>query len=253
MADEGTEKITTDMGLTINTGEHEKLRAQADAYRSVAQAKYFEAQAVGQAIDNRTAEALAISAEIALSREQLKDRWDAASNGRNRVYHFTDEVTPDSVEQAVDVLNRWSRIDKANQDPWTFVICSPGGTMISGMKLYSTLKGVAQRRPLITVATGLCASMATVLHQAGTKRVIEPGCSYMIHDVSGQSTGNIASMQDTIDWLNKLNHEMHLILAERSVKTVDEIAAVAKRKDAWFMPSEVLEWGLADEISYGSI
>lgn len=239
-------------GLKIDTGEATKDKLKAEAFKATAEGEFFRAQTIGQEIDNRTAAALAASAEIALSREQLKDRWDAASNGRNRVYHFTDEVTPDSVEQTVDVLNRWSRLDKNDNRPWKFVICSPGGTIISGMKLYSTLKAVGQQRQLITVATGLCASMATVLHQAGTKRVIEPGCSYMIHDVSGQTLGNVSSMQDTIDWLNKLNRQMHIILAERSHKSVDEIAATSKRKDAWFMPEEVLEWGLADEIGYAS-
>lgn len=253
MGDTPNEQVTIySGGLRVDTGEAAKDKLKADASRANAEADYFRAQTIGQEIDNRTATALAASAEIALQREQLKERWDAASNGRNRVYHFTETVTPDSVEAAVDVLNRWARIDEGDVKPWKFVICSPGGTVVSGMKLYSTLKAMGTKRPLITVATGLCASMGTILHQAGTRRVIEPGCSYMIHDVSGETFGNITSMQDTIDWLNKLNRQMHLILAERSTKPLEEIAAASKRKDAWFLPEEVIEWGFADEIGYAS-
>lgn len=222
------------------------------AYRR-AQAAYYEAQAEGQRIDNITASALANSAKIANDHEVRKDRWEAASNGRNRTYHFTDVVGADTVESAVDILNRWQRLDRDEPTrPWRFVICSGGGSVIYGMKLYSTLKAVAQTRPLITVASGLCASMATVLHQAGTIRLIEPGCSYMLHDVSGEAMGSITNMQDTMDWMNKLNSTLHVALAEKAKIPVEEIAALAKRRDSWFMPDEVVEMGLADRVGYAT-
>ncbi len=240
-------------GFAINTGEYVRTKAEAEAAKFIAEAEYFRAQAAGQNIDNRTASALATTAEIALQREQLKERWDAASNGRHRIYHFTDNVDSGSVESAVDVLNRWSRLDVDDQErPWKFVLCSGGGNVIAGMKLFSTLQSIARNRPLITVATGICASMATVLHQAGSHRVIEPGCSYMIHDVSGELGGSIHSMSDTMKWLEKLNAEMHKILASRSTLSVEEVAEVARRKDVWYMPEEVVALGFADEIGYAS-
>lgn len=246
-------QITGWPGFTIDTGEHTKAKTNAEAVKAQAEARYFDARTVGQEIDNRTAAALAATAEIALFRENLKERWDGAANGRHRVYHFTGDVDSSSVENAVDVLNRWGRLDK--DDPtreWKFVICSGGGNVITGMKLYGTLKAVASRRPLTTVATGLCASMAVILHQAGTKRVVEPGCSYMIHDVSGEIGGTVHNMADTMKWLEKLNTEMHKILAGRSTMSVEEIAEVAKRKDVWYMPEEVLAMGFADEVGYAS-
>lgn len=230
----------------------EGIWSQGQERKAEAEAEYFRAKTVGQEIDNRTADALAHSADIALGRERLKEKWDAASNGRNRSYHFTDTVTTDTVEAAVDILNRWQRLDEGNHDPYRFIICSPGGSVIAGMKLYSTLAAIAATRPLITVASGLCASMATVIHQTGTERVIEPGCSYMIHDVSGEVMGKLADMQDTMDWLAKLNNTLHVHLAERSKLPVEEIAALSKRRDSWFMPEEIIEMGLADRIGYAN-
>lgn len=122
--------------------------------------------------------------------------------------------------------------------------------MISGMKLYSTLKSIAATRTIVTVASGICASMATVIHQAGTQRLVEPGCSYMIHDVSGEVFGSIGNMQDQMDWLNKLNHQLHRALAEHSNLSIDEIAELSKRRDSWYMSEEVVEMGLADRIGY---
>jgi len=230
----------------------EEAKQQAEAQSRQAQAEYFLAQRDGQLIDNRTAMALAVSAEIALEREQRKELWEGASNGRNRVYHFTDKVDPSSVDVAVDVLNRWQRIDADNDNPWRIVICSPGGDVLTGMKLYSTIKAINRYRPIITVASGLCASMATVLHQAGTTRLIEPGTSYMIHDISGEVGGNMSSMEDHMKWMSKLNHVLHVALAERSTLTAEEIATMSARKDSWFMPEEVVEMGFADAIGYAT-
>ena len=236
----------------VNIEDAMVFKVNAETASRSAQAQYYAAQAQGQLIDNETARILATSAGIALSRETLKEVWEGASNGRNRSYHFTDAVTADSVEQAVDVLNRWQRIDGADDRAWRFVICSNGGSVIHGMKLYSTLKSIARYRDIVTVATGMCASMGTVIHQAGTTRLIEPGCSYMIHDVSADVAGNISAMQDQMDWLNKLNSQLHVALAEKSNLSVEEIAAVAKRRDSWFMPAEVVEMGLADAIGFAT-
>lgn len=228
-------------------------REQAEIVYRLAQARYYDAQTNGQEIDNQTAQALADSASISLKRERFKDDWDTASNGRNRVYHFTDSVTTDSVENAVDVFNRWDRLDE--DDPsrvYKFVICSGGGNVVAGMKLYSTLKAIASKRHLITVASGICASMATVLHQTGTERVIEPGCSYMIHDVSGEAFGSITNMQDTMKWLGALNHQLHVFLAERANISVEKIQELGNRQDSWFMPDEVVAMGLADRIDYAT-
>lgn len=238
---------------THHTAPTTQDKLDAEASKARAEAEYFKAKTIGQEVDNMTAQALARSAGIAVAREELKENWDAASNGRNRVYHFTDSVTSDSVEAAVDVLNRWQRLDTTNPErEYRFVICSPGGSVVSGMKLYSTLKAIAHKRPMVTVASGVCASMATIIHQAGNHRIIEPGCSYMIHDVSGEMFGSLATMQDTMDWLSKLNSTLHKHLAEKANMSVEEIAALSKRRDSWFMPEEVVEMGLADEIGYAT-
>lgn len=227
-------------------------RLLAEASHHNAQAEFFRAQTTGQLIDNQTAAVLAASAEIALTREKMKEEWDAASNGRNRVYQFTDEVNVNSVDQAVDVLNHWQRIDHDNLTPWRFVICSGGGDVVAGMKLYSTLKSMGANREIITVASGMCASMATIIHQAGTVRLIEPGTSYLIHDISSVSGGSLSAMNDTMVWLKKLNSLMHTCLAEKAKLSIEEIAALGDRKDSWFMPEEVIQMGFADGMGYAT-
>lgn len=216
-----------------------------------AEAEYFKAQTAGQRIDNTVAEALAESAKIALQRELRKEVWDDASDSRHRVYQLVDDIDSASVGAALDVLTRWERIDADNPDrEWVFVICSSGGNVVAGIKLYALLKSLSAKRKITTVASGMCASMATVIHQAGTHRVIEPGTSYLLHDVSGGMQGNISNMQDTMAWLKMINHRLHIALAEKSKKSIEEIEKLCERRDAWFMAEDVVEMGLADSIGY---
>lgn len=235
-------ELVSNVGFTTSPALEAKLFAEA---------AYYEAKTHGQQVDNHTASLLSQSAEIALGREVLKSEWDAASNGRNRVYHFTDSIGENSVDACVDVFNRWQRLDKDDlKVEYRLILCSPGGSVVSGMKLYSTIKSIAEKRNVVTVASGLCASMATVIHQAGSERVIEPGCSYMIHDVSGAVDGKLTDMQDSMDWFKRLNEMLHGKLAEKSKLTEAEIAELSKRRDSWHMPADVVDMGFADRIGY---
>lgn len=229
------------------------LSSGSSAAVAAARVALLEAEAEGQRIDNRTAIALATTAEISAERERQSAEWERVANSRFREYHFTAQVDHESVANAIDVLTRWDRIDSDAGDfrPYKFVICSPGGAVIHGMKLYSTIKALSSKRPVITVASGFCASMGTIIHQAGSLRVIEPGCSYLIHDVSGEAFGSHGSMEDTMEWMNKLNALLHKCLADKANVSVEEIKAISRRKDAWFMPEEVIQLGLADVIAYG--
>lgn len=210
----------------------------------------IKSETLGQLIDNRTAMALADTAEINAKREIETQRWESASNSRNRVYHFSSDVTEGTVSNALDVLTRWHRLDTAegNEGRYVFVLCTPGGAVVPGMKLHALLSSIAKKREVITIASGFCASMGTIIHQAGTKRIIEPGASYMIHDVSGGAMGSLSDMKDTLEYMEKLNGVMHRMLSERSGKTIEEIKELSKRKDAWFNADETVAEGFADEV-----
>lgn len=229
----------------------ENTNPEIKACVALARMKLLDAETLGQLIDNRTAEALASTAEISMRREIETDLWDRASNAKQREYHFTSQTDNEHVDSAIDTLTRWNRLDKDSPErPYKFVICSPGGSVIHGMKLYNVLKGIATNRPVITVASGLCASMGTIIHQAGSLRVIEPGCSYLIHDVSGESFGSIGNMQDTMEYMNKLNTVLHTALAEKSRLSLAEVAELSKRRDSWHMADETLAMGFADVIDF---
>lgn len=225
-----------------------------DAYLQSRKA-LVEAQTAGQNADNRLAEALAGTAEMAFKREKLRQAWDAAAPALHRIYYFSGQIDSASVRDLIETFGRWDRIDNEANDrsrEYRLILTSPGGDVITGFQAYSYLSGLSQRRPLTIAAAGLCASMATVLHQAASegRRIIEPGCTYLLHDVSGGVGGRLDSMIDTTEWLKQINGRMHKIFADRSNKTEEEIFTALNRHEKFLSAEEVIEWGLADAIDY---
>lgn len=217
----------------------------------------LETQRQGQELDNRLAEALVETAEIALDKERRRTTWEQAGENYHRIAHLTQEITSEAVEIWIDAISRWDRIDSESEklgapvrDPYRLILCSPGGDIIPGMKFYSFLKGLAQRRKIHIAASGLCASMATVVHQAATKRIIEPGCSYLIHEASASMGGRTDRMADQMGWINELNAKMREILSYRSAMSADDLLVRMGRKEWWMMAEEAVEHGFADEVGY---
>lgn len=214
----------------------------------------LEAQTQGQLLDNRLAAALAETAELASRKEGMKFQWDSAHASYQRTFYLSGEINKASSLQVIDTLSRWDIMDRDTPDKaFTIVMTSPGGDVIAGFQLYSFLKGLSERRTLRISAAGMCASMATIIHQAASvgERIIEPGCTYLLHQVSGMSAGRFDEIADTTKWLEQLNCTMRDIFAERGKLDVDEIKSKIDRRELFLTPEEVVnEWGLADEIRY---
>lgn len=214
-----------------------------------------KARTQGQLLDNKLAESLSITAKLATDKEILRSKWESAAPAHHRIAYLAGVIDQSSVAALIDTLSRWDRMDIEEGHPdreYRLVLTSPGGDVTHGFQAYSYLKGLSQRRPLTITAAGICASMATILHQAASegRRVIEPGCSYLLHEVSGGIGGRLDSLIDTTDWLKQLNRQMHTIFAERSHKSEDEIAKEINRREKFLDANEVIEWGLADKIEY---
>lgn len=222
-----------------------------------AKVELLKAQTIGQQFDNRMSAALAATAEIAANRDERQSRWELAAASHRRIYYFGGEIGASTALSAIDTLGRWEQMDREDgltDRPYKILLCSPGGDVVHGYQLFSYLRGLAERRTLTISASGLCASMATIIHQAASDgcRVVEPGCSYLLHEVSGGVGGRFDSIADTADWMKQLNENMYEIFAERSPYDAEEIKQRVSRREKFLTPAEVVEWGLADRIEYTS-
>jgi len=194
---------------------------------------------------------LADAAHLAHAKDVRRWEFDTSGDSEERIFRFLGEVNSGSVQGTIDLLSRWDRMDNQSghdDRPYTLYITSGGGQIMPGVSLHSFLSRLSVRRPLTTVASGFCASMATVLHQTGSTRLIERASSYLVHDASAGAYGDVHSLRDQAEWIERINQDLHKILAEKSNLSVAEIGEKAKRKDWTLNAEQTVEYGFADRV-----
>jgi ATP-dependent Clp endopeptidase proteolytic subunit ClpP len=200
-------------------------------------------------IMTRAAQSAATKAEIELRDAQIEDQFNAAANFRNRTLGFSAPILHETVEQAIDVVSRWHRMEQGK--PITVRFTSPGGEAIFGLTLFDALRAIQDEgTPIITVALGQAASMAAVLLQAGSERVVGPNSWFLIHEGSGALKGKMRDMEEQSAFHKRLGKNMMSILAERSTMTAAEIGRKAKLAEWWLNADECIKFGFADRIGY---
>lgn len=183
----------------------------------------------------------------------------AAKDDRNRTYNFVEDVNWVTSTKALVEVSAWARI---SPDPIVVRFNSPGGSVYDGLALYDQLKAIdLHRAPIITVSLGMSASMAGVLMQAGSRRIVSQNTQFMIHEVSTVAWGKTSDIEDEAKLTRKLNDRLFNILASRSQQalkagtakeglTLEKVWERAKRKDWWLDAEEAVYYGFADEIGY---
>jgi ATP-dependent Clp protease protease subunit len=126
-------------------------------------------------------------------------------------------------------------------------INSPGGSVYDGMAIYDTMQFI--RPEVSTLCTGFAASMGTFLLNAGAKgkRYALPNARIMIHQPSGGSQGTAADVAIQAQEVLYLRQRLNGITAERTGKTVEQIARDTDR-DNFMSANEARDYGLIDEV-----
>ena len=129
----------------------------------------------------------------------------------------------------------------------TFRINSIGGNASAGVAIYNRIREL--KGETTTIVDGLAASAASIIAQAGDRRVMNIGTQMMVHGASSFLFGyyNEGELADTRKMLLSVNKSVAGIYAERSGRDVESILSMMK-SDKWMTPDEAVESGLADEV-----
>lgn len=126
------------------------------------------------------------------------------------------------------------------------LINSPGGDVFDGVAIHDAIR----RHPaeVTTMATGMAASAASYILQAGARRIATPASTVMIHDALALTIGNAADHRATADILDKISGQIAGIYAARS--GVGDAASWREQMlaESWFTAQEALDAGLVDEV-----
>lgn len=126
-------------------------------------------------------------------------------------------------------------------------INSPGGSVYAGLGIYDTMQFISS--DVVTICTGMAASMAAVLLVAGKqgKRSALPHSRVMIHQPMGGAQGQASDIEITAREIQKLKKELYTIIAEHSHTDFDKVWADSDR-DYWMTAQEAREYGMIDKV-----
>lgn len=124
-------------------------------------------------------------------------------------------------------------------------INSPGGLVFDGIAIYNALRTHPAR--VVTRVDGVAASAASVIVQAGDRRVMVESSQLMIHEAWGLAIGPADELREFADLLDKQNGIIAGIYAARSDRNADEFRETM-RSDTWLTDQEAVDLGLADEV-----
>ena len=132
----------------------------------------------------------------------------------------------------------------------TIYINTPGGEVYSGMAIYDTIQHI--KCDVVTIATGLAASMWSIFLAWGTKwkRLALPHSKIMIHQplISGKGlTGQATDIEIEAEEMVKVKKMFIQIIAKHTKQKVDKVEKDMERNN-WMTPEDALKYGLIDKI-----
>lgn len=126
-------------------------------------------------------------------------------------------------------------------------IDSPGGSVKSGLSIVDVIDYVSS--DIVTINTGMAASMGSILLGSGTKgkRYSLRFSRVMLHQVSSGAEGNIQDIRISLAEAEKYNELLFGLLGKYTNKDPKQVMDDASR-DKWLNADEALAYGIIDNV-----
>lgn len=168
---------------------------------------------------------------------------------KNRVIYLNGEVSGEATLSVITQLRYLAA--KSDMDIYLY-INSPGGSVSDGLAIYDVMNEISC--DVVTVATGMAASMASFLLAAGTpgKRYASPSTEIMIHQPLGGVQGQATDISLVAEHIQKIKMKLAEIMAEKCKKAVKTVVKDMER-DYWMSAGEAMEYGFVDHIGFPEV
>lgn len=131
--------------------------------------------------------------------------------------------------------------------PITIVINSPGGSVLDGAEIISAMQ--AAKGPVDTLCVQICASMAAMIHQFGTHRLMIDRSLVMFHPATGGVQGEVDKSYSRLGALKDYIGEMELNVARRSNMSYNDYK-FKSGVEWWVSAQNAIKTNVADNIVY---
>lgn len=133
---------------------------------------------------------------------------------------------------------------------YTLLINSPGGSVYAGLHLMDAMHAARAAGTRVTcIVSGGAYSMAAIILQACTERLLERTSALMFHTVSvTKAEGNAWDLARLVREMRALNKRLAIIAVSRSRMRLTEYVARTADEDYWVGWEEALEFGFIDGV-----
>jgi len=176
----------------------------------------------------------------------IDDKIEETLLNRRRIF-LSDAVDQDTAKDVIRKL--WFLESLDNKKPILFIINSPGGAIDSGFAIWDNIKLL--KCPVYTMATGLAASMGSLLLLVAKKekRFATENSRIMIHQplVSGVIRGQATDLDIQAKEMLKARAMIVKIYADATGKN-EEVINKAIDRDNWMSANEAKDFGLIHKV-----
>lgn len=150
------------------------------------------------------------------------------------------DVTPQSV------IRDLSEATSGDYDGIELHISSPGGSVIDGFTIYSTLEQC--KLPIHVYIDGIAASMGSVLAMLGDKIYMSKTAIMMIHKPYTGASGNADDLRSEADLLDKFEAQLIGCYMTRAKGLTEVDLQKMLKNETWLNAEECLTYGFCDSI-----
>ena len=163
----------------------------------------------------------------------------------DRIILLNEPINPAT---ATAIIGQLLFLENQNENaPITIYINSPGGSISDGFAIYDVMNKV--KCPIITICTGMAASMAAFLLSSGSKgkRYALPNSTIMIHQPLGGVQGQATDIAIMANRIINLKNKMYNILSRNTGMKYEDVAQACDR-DNYLSPEDAVQLGFIDGI-----
>ena len=162
---------------------------------------------------------------------------------RHREIHLIETI---DAHTAACIIAQIHYLEEQSSAPITIIIDSPGGSVYDGLAVYDAV--MASPCAVNTVCTGIAASMASIIFEAGTTRKMLPHSAILIHDpLTMDAAGSALSVQQISDRLMNLRNIMADIYSIRTGISREDILTMTST-ETLLNATEAVQKNFADAV-----
>jgi len=176
--------------------------------------------------------------------QQTVNKSLSAGTSQKRVIVVKGEVNAAMAGEINSQLRSLEEQDPTS--PITMIINSPGGSVVDGLSIYDTMRGIQNK--IITVGVGMQASMGAAILIGGDERYMSPNSQLLIHAGSGGGSGTPTEVAIDEAQSNRLRDTLKNIYQDQTGLT-REYWSLIRENDTWFTAEQAKEIGVIQGIT----